>query len=171
MLDALGIQLSANETDCCNSTVDRNQYFSYHNSVIYCVLAATSLSHDRDIWAEMKISILSFLVKKTSKKCYVLRCSVSEIQVTVKLVISFLAVVLFMVILRMLIHGAQQASVVVEWSWNTHKKYCDMLLTLGICNSQAGTASRKMCYINLVDVIQTIMCFHDWSSISVRQEM
>jgi hypothetical protein len=38
-------------------------------------------------------------------------------------------------------HSAQQGSVVTEWSWNTHDKYCDTHLTLGACNSRAGTAA------------------------------
>jgi hypothetical protein len=34
---------------------------------------------------------------------------------------------------------------VTEWSWNTRGEYCDMLLTLGACNSnsRAGTATRE----------------------------
>jgi hypothetical protein len=51
--------------------------------VIYCALAATSLSHAKDIEAEMKFSTVWLLLKKTSKNCYALRCSV-EMQVAVK---------------------------------------------------------------------------------------
>jgi hypothetical protein len=52
----------------------------------------------------------------------------------------------------------------------THDKYCDMPLTLGVsCNSRAGTAAREY---TLVDGIQTLMCFDDWSGVvSVRQEV
>jgi hypothetical protein len=38
-------------------------------------------------------------------------------------------------------HSAQQGSAVIEWSWNTHDKYCDMLLTISTSNSQVGTAA------------------------------
>jgi hypothetical protein len=59
MLDALGIQLSANERACSNSVSDRNQYsFLAITLVIYCALEATSLSHARDIKAKMKFSIV-----------------------------------------------------------------------------------------------------------------
>jgi hypothetical protein len=53
----------------------------------------------------------------------------------------------------------------------THDEYCDMLLTLGAWNSRAGTAAWDTRYVILVDVIQTLMCFDDWSSVSVRREV
>jgi hypothetical protein len=40
-------------------------------------------------------------------------------------------------------HSAQQGSVVTEWSWNTHNKYCAMALTLSTCNSLADSAAQK----------------------------
>jgi hypothetical protein len=46
----------------------------------------------------------------------------------------------------------------------THNEYCDMLLTLGAWNSRAGSAAGNACYVTLVDSIQTLMSFDDWSS-------
>jgi hypothetical protein len=50
----------------------------------------------------------------------------------------------------------------------THNIYCDMFMTLSACNSHAGTAARNKCYIMLADVIQMLMCFNNWSSVSMR---
>jgi hypothetical protein len=55
----------------------------------------------------------------------------------------------------------------------THDEYCDMLLTLGACNSPAGTAAREygLRCLGIRYVVQTLICFDDWSSVSVRQEV
>jgi hypothetical protein len=50
----------------------------------------------------------------------------------------------------------------------THGEYCGMPSTLCTCNIRVGTAAR---YVILTEVIQTLMCFDDRSSVSVRQEM
>jgi hypothetical protein len=50
----------------------------------------------------------------------------------------------------------------------THDEYCDMLLTLGV--ELVLLHGNTRCVI-LVDAIQTLMCFDDWSSVSVRQEV
>jgi hypothetical protein len=54
---------------------------------------------------------------------------------------------------------------------HTHDEYSDMFLTHGVCNGQLVLLQGNTCYVILVDVIQTLMCFDDWSSVSVRQEM
>jgi hypothetical protein len=46
-----------------------------------------------------------------------------------------------------------------------------MLSALGACNSQLVLLHGNTRYLILVDVIQTLMCFYDWSSVSVRQEV
>jgi hypothetical protein len=48
---------------------------------------------------------------------------------------------------------------------------CDMLSVLFACKSQLVLLHGKTRYVILVDVIQTLMCFNDWSSVSVRQEV
>jgi hypothetical protein len=50
-------------------------------------------------------------------------------------------------------------------------EYCDMASTLVTCNSRAGIAARECVPRYPVDVIQTLMCFSDWSSYSVRKEV
>jgi uncharacterized membrane protein len=61
---------------------------------------------------------------------------------------------------------------VTEWPGiNTHGNYCDMLLTLGACDSRACTETGGKRWLTLVDVIQTPMRFEDWSSVSLRYEV
>jgi hypothetical protein len=63
-------------------------------------------------------------------------------------------------------HTQCTAGVSCDWTImeGTHDKYGDMLLTLGACNL-AGTA------VILVKVVQTSVCFDNWSSDSVRQKV
>jgi hypothetical protein len=52
----------------------------------------------------------------------------------------------------------------------THDEYCDMLLTLGAVTVELVLLHGNTRVI-VVDVIQTLMRFDDWSSVSVRQEV
>jgi hypothetical protein len=52
-----------------------------------------------------------------------------------------------------------------------HDEYCNMLLNLGTCNSLLVLLHGNTGYVILVDVIQALMCFGDWISVSVRQEL
>jgi len=38
------------------------------------------------------------------------------------------------------------------------------------CNCRNGVLHGNTCYIIMVDVIQTLMCFDNWSSFSLRQK-
>jgi hypothetical protein len=53
----------------------------------------------------------------------------------------------------------------------THDEYCDMLLTLGAVIVEPVLLHGNTRYVILVDVIQTLTCFDNWSSVSVRQEV
>jgi hypothetical protein len=53
----------------------------------------------------------------------------------------------------------------------TDDKYRHMLLTVGACNSQLVLLHGNTRYVVLVGVTQTLLCFGDWSSVSVRQEV
>jgi hypothetical protein len=50
-------------------------------------------------------------------------------------------------------------------------EYCDMLLTLGTRNSRVGTVAGEYALRFLIDVIQILICFDDWSGASVTQEV
>jgi hypothetical protein len=54
---------------------------------------------------------------------------------------------------------------------NTHDEYCDMLLTLGAVIVEPVLLHGNTRYVILVDVIQTLMRFDDWSSVSEGQEV
>jgi hypothetical protein len=53
----------------------------------------------------------------------------------------------------------------------THDEYCDIFLFPGTCDSYSGTAAKTMHYTVLVNITQSLMCFTDGSSVSVRQKM
>ena len=64
-----------------------------------------------------------------------------------------------------------QGSVVIEWAWHTHThhEYCDMPFPFGACNGLLPLMHDNTSYVILV-VIQTLLCFDDWSSVSLRQK-
>jgi hypothetical protein len=64
-----------------------------------------------------------------------------------------------------------QVSVVIEWAWHTHHEYCDMPFPFGVCNGRLPLMHDNTSYVILVDVIQTLLCFDDWSSVSVRHKV
>jgi hypothetical protein len=51
----------------------------------------------------------------------------------------------------------------------THDEYCDILWTLGACNSRASAYVVPTRFVFLVDVTQALTCFNDWNTASVRQ--
>jgi hypothetical protein len=50
---------------------------------------------------------------------------------------------------------------------NTHDEYCDILLTLGACNSRVGTDTAGKRCVMLDDVIRALMLLDDWSRFSM----
>lgn len=58
--------------------------------------------------------------------------------------------------------------VVMEYS---HKELCDMLITLGICSSRAGTAAPEHPLRHPDEHYPDVMCFDDWGSVPMRNEM
>jgi hypothetical protein len=52
-----------------------------------------------------------------------------------------------------------------------YNEHCDVLSVLGAYNSQLVLLHGNTRYVILVDVVQTLMCFDNWSGVSVRQEV
>jgi hypothetical protein len=50
-------------------------------------------------------------------------------------------------------------------------EYCNVLLILGICNSRVGTATQEHMLRYPGIVIETLIYFGDWRSVSVTQEL
>jgi len=53
----------------------------------------------------------------------------------------------------------------------TSDDYCDMLLTLGACSSQAGTSAGEYAFRYLGGRHTDSVCFDYWSSVFVRQDV
>lgn len=51
-----------------------------------------------------------------------------------------------------------------------HDEYCDTVNPRNL-NSRVILLDRNMVCVKLVHVIQTLLCFKDWSNVSVRQEV
>jgi hypothetical protein len=50
----------------------------------------------------------------------------------------------------------------------THNEYCNMLLTLGTCNNQAGTAAWENIQHYPGYCHPDATCFDDWNSVALR---
>jgi hypothetical protein len=69
-------------------------------------------------------------------------------------------------------HSVQQGLVVIKWLWNSHSKIpatCTSLSMPAIFELAPMHGSPP--YIILANVIQTLMCFGVWSSVSVRHDV
>jgi hypothetical protein len=68
-------------------------------------------------------------------------------------------------------HSTQNRPALIKWPCSKHNDYDDMILTLTTSNSSAGNATWEHAVILLVDIIQTLMCFNNWSSIFKRLDV
>jgi hypothetical protein len=53
----------------------------------------------------------------------------------------------------------------------THHEYSNIIVTLGTCKSRVGSAAGHTPYVILVDFIQTLMSFDNWSNFPLEQEV